>query len=202
MELRREFGIVRGGLDRIRPVFWTLFLLSLIPVCIVLPMAPVKVGVAIIIGWVALLWIAISIVRAQFHYVIPLWVAFYPYCYYLFSFPAEKSIFTVDRAFIVLLTLEMLLAARRGPALVPLTRDLVLSGFFWIIFLLVCFLSLAGHAASEVLPAYRSLVDGMLLPPILGLYVIRHFPFTRDLKKMHAGACVLGIGLCITGLSN
>ena len=81
-------------LDRIA---WLLALLSLIPLCIVLPMAPLKLGLAVIIGWIALLWVAISIARGRFHYVIPLWVAVYPYCYYLLSFPAERSIFTVDR---------------------------------------------------------------------------------------------------------
>ena len=67
-----------------------------------------KVGIAIIVGWTALLWIAISFVRGQFHYIVLMWVAVYPYCYYFFSYPAERSIFTVDRAFIVLLVIEML----------------------------------------------------------------------------------------------
>ncbi len=83
-----------------RPLYWVLVLLSLVPLCVVLPMAPVKIGIAVIGGWIALLWIAISIIRGQFHYVVPVWVAVYPYCYYFFSFPAERSIFTVDRAFI------------------------------------------------------------------------------------------------------
>ena len=86
-----------------RTLFWLLVLFSLVPLCIVLPMAPVKIGIAIIAGWIALLWVAISFVRGHFHYVIPLWVAVYPYCYYFFSFPAERSIFTVDRAFVLLL---------------------------------------------------------------------------------------------------
>ena len=96
--------------------YWLLALLSLVPLCIVLPMAPLKVGIAVIVGWIALLWIAISFARGHFHYVIPLWVAVYPYCYYLFSFPAERSIFTVDRAFIVLLVIEMLVVSRQRAA--------------------------------------------------------------------------------------
>src|SRR5258708_6044688 len=137
---------------------WLLASLSLIPLCIVLPMAPLKIGIAVIIGWIVLLWIATSIARGHFHYVIPLWVAFYPYCYYLLSFPAERSIFTVDRALIVLLTIEMVVARRRGTAGMPLTHDVRVSAYLWGLYLLVCFLSLAGHAPSEVLPSYRSLV--------------------------------------------
>ena len=45
---------------RCAPLYWVLVLLSLVPLCVVLPMAPTKVGVAIIGAWIALLWIAIS----------------------------------------------------------------------------------------------------------------------------------------------
>src|ERR1700738_930905 len=143
-------------------LFWLLVSLSLVPLCIVLPMAPLKIGIAVIVGWTALLWIAISIARGHFHYVIPLWVAVYPYCYYFFSLPAERSIFTVDRALIVLLIIEMVLVSRQRADGVPLTHDVRISAYLWGLYLLVCFLSLAGHAPSEVLPSYRLLVDGML----------------------------------------
>jgi hypothetical protein len=179
---------------------WLLALLSLIPLCIVLPIAPLKIGIAVIIGWIALLWIAISIARGHFHYVIPLWVAVYPYCYYFFSFPAERSIFTVDRALIVLLIIEMVVVSRQQAAGVPLTHDVRISAYLWALYLLVCFLSLAGHAPSEVLPSYRLLVDGMLMPAVLGLFVIRYFPVLEDLKRLHVCACILGIGLFLTGL--
>src|SRR3984885_8285767 len=179
---------------------WLLVLLSLVPLCIVLPMAPLKIGIAVIVGWIALLWIAISIARGHFHYVIPLWVAVYPYCYYFFSFPTERSIFTLDRAFILLLIIEMLVVSRQGVAAAPLTHDVRISAYLWGLYLLVCFLSLAGHAPADVLPSYRSLVDGMLMPAVIGLYTMRYFPLVEDLRKLHVCACILGIGLFITGL--
>jgi hypothetical protein len=188
-----------GPPGTMRPLYWTLVFLSLVPLTIVLPMAPTKVGVAIIAAWVALLWIAIAFARGEFHYAVPWWVALYPYCYSLLSFPVERSIFTVDRAFIILLVIEMLRLSSRRFAGAPLTRDVYISGYFWGLYLLVCFLSLAGHALSEVLPAYRVLVDGILMPALLGLYAIRYFPVLEDLQKLHVGACVLGIGLFITG---
>ena len=101
-----------------RPLYWALLLLSLIPLCVVLPMAPVKVGIAAIAAWVALIWVTISFLQRQFHYAVLLWVAVYPYCYYLLSFPAEHSIFTADRAFIVLLPLKYL--SRHGEISQPL----------------------------------------------------------------------------------
>jgi hypothetical protein len=182
-----------------RTLYWLLVSLSLVPLCIVLPMAPTEVGLAMLTGWIVLIWVAISFVRGQFHYAVLMWVAVYPYCYYLFSYPAERSIFTVDRAFIILLVIEMFVVSRNA-AEVPLTRDVRISGYFWGLYLLVCFLSLVGHAPSEVLSSYRLLVDGMLMPAFFGLYAIRYFPLLKDLQKLHASACILGIGLCVTGL--
>ena len=183
-----------------RPLYWMLVLLSLVPLCIVLPMSPLNVGIGAIAAWVLLLWVAIGFVRGQFHYVVPLWVAVYPYCYYFLTFPKERSIFTVDRALILLLIVEMLLLSRQEVAATPLTREVRVSAYFWGLFLLVCFFSLASHAPSHELAFYRLLVEGMLMPALLGLYAMRYFPLLKDLRMLHACACVLGLGLCATGL--
>src|ERR1700683_274871 len=119
-----------GSPATMRPQYWMLVLLSLVPLAIVLPMAPTRIGIAILAGWIVLLWIAISFARGQFHYVVPMWVAVYPYCYYFFTFPKERSIFTVDRAFVVLLVIEMLVISQKAFA-APLTRDVRISAYFW-----------------------------------------------------------------------
>jgi hypothetical protein len=200
MELFRHSGATDiGAPDTARPLYWVLILFSLVPLCIVLPLAPVKVGIALIGAWIALIWVAISMVRGQFHYVVLLWVAIYPYCYYLFSYPAERSIFTVDRGFIILLLIEMLLISRQG-AVSPLTHDVRMSAYLWGLYLVVCFVPLMGHAPAEVLPSYRLLIDGMLMPALFGLYAMRYFPLLKDLEKLHACACLLGIGLCASAL--
>jgi O-Antigen ligase len=82
----------------------------------------------------------------------------------------------------------------------PLTIDIRISAYCWALYLLLCFLSLANHPAAEVLPSYRLLVDGMLMPPLFGLYAMRFFPFLENVQKLHTCACILGIGLFITGL--
>ena len=186
-----------------RPMYWLLALLSLVPLCIVLPMASTKAGIAILAAWVALLWVAISFARDQFHYVVPVWVAVYPYCYYFLSYPAEHSIFTVDRALVALLVIEMILASCRSSHTHPairLTHDMQFSAYLWGIFLVLCFLSLVDHNPAAILPSYRFLVDGMLMPALLGLYAARYFPLPQDLRRLHTCACVLGIGLFLTGL--
>jgi hypothetical protein len=191
---------VLGPPSASRTLYWGLVLLSFVPLVIVLPMAPTKMGIAIIAAWIALIWIAISFARGQFHYVVVLWVAVYPYCYYLFSYPAERSIFTVDRALILLLVIDMLFFSRPTVA-GPLARDVGISAYFWGLYLLACFLSLSVQGSSDVMPSYRLLVDGMVIPAVLGLYAMRYFPLPKDLRKLHVCACILGIGLCITGLT-
>lgn len=200
MELSENYGVVHGEWARMRPLFWVLCLLSLIPLAVVLPITPTRVGIAIVTGWIALLWVAISFARRQFDYFVLIWVAIYPYCYYFLSFPAERSIFTADRAFIALLTIEMLIASRQSLAAAPLIRDIRISACIWGLYLAVCFVSLASHAPSEALPFYRPLVEGMLMPALFGLYAMRYFPVLKDVQKLHGSACILGVGLCLTGL--
>ena len=112
-------------------------------------------------------------------------MAVYPYCYYFFSFPAERSIFTIDRAFRPTARDRNAPRLATGPPGSPLTRDVRISAYFWGLYLLVCFLSLAGHAPSDVLSSYRFLVDGMVMPAVLGLYAMRYFPLLEDLQKLH-----------------
>jgi hypothetical protein len=199
MELFRDSAATNIELSgTMRPLYWILVLSSLVLLCIVLPMTPTGIGVGLIAGWIALIWVAISFVRGQLHYMVLIWVAIYPYCYYFLSFPKERAIFTVDRALIVLLGVEMLIVSRSSRG-VPLTRDVRISAYLWGLYLLVCSLSLMGHG-PEVFPSYRLLVEGMVMPALLGLYAMRYFPLPQEVRKLHVCACVLALGVCITGL--
>jgi hypothetical protein len=182
----------------LRPLYCVLVLFSLIPI-LVLPTVTTNTGLALLTAWIGLLWISMIFVRGQFHNVAIIWVAVYPYCYYFFSFYVKRSIFTVDRAFILLLVIEMFIVSRQS-VVAPLTSDIRASGYFWGIYLLVCLVPLAGHAPSAVVPSYRMLLEGMLMPPLLGLYAMRYFPLLKSLQKLHLAACVLGLGLGISGL--
>jgi O-Antigen ligase len=182
-----------------RALYGVLALLSLVPLAILLPRTSTATGIAILAGWIALLWISISFVRGQFYYIPLMWVAVYPYCYYYVSFYVKRPILTVDRAFILLLILEMFVVSRH-PFVASLTRDMRISGYFWGLYLLVCCVSLAGHTLTQVLSSSRLLVDGMVIPPLLGLYAARYFPLLKNIQKLHLCACILGLGLCISGL--
>jgi hypothetical protein len=175
---------------------WLLGLLSLVPLCIVLPMAPLKIGIAVIVGWIALLCIAISIARGHLHYMIPLWVAFFPYCYYYFSYPAERSIFTIDRAFIIVLVVEMLVVTRQSFK-TPLTSDIRIAAYVWATYFIVCLVSLWAHSVPDVLGSYRLIFDGILMPALLGFYAMRVFPVIHNLAKIHAAVCILVLGIAV-----
>jgi hypothetical protein len=181
------------------PLYWLISLLSVASIAVVLPLVSTTMGIAMLAGWIGLIWVAIIFVRGQFHYIAILWVAIYPYCYYFFSFYVKRSIFTFDRALIALLIIEIFIVSRRV-AVARLTQEIRISGYFWGLYLLVCFFTLAGHGVAEVLPSYRLLVEGMLMPPLLGLYAIRYFPAFECLKKLHLSACILGLGLGITSI--
>jgi hypothetical protein len=179
-----------------RALSWLLGLLSLFALAVLLPMSPTPVGIAIVGGWIVLIWVAISFIRRRFDYVVLGWVAVFPYCYYFFSYPAERAVFTIDRAFIVLLAIELFFLSRRTCA-APLTRDVRISGCLWALYLVVCFGSLAGHPVFDVLGSYRLLLDGMLMPALLGLYAVWLFPITRNLSKLHGCVCVLMLGIAV-----
>jgi O-Antigen ligase len=183
-----------GSAATMQRLSWLLLILSLVPICIVLPMTSLRIGVATIIAWTALIWIAISFARNQFHNMVLAWLALFPYCYYFLSYPVERSIFTVDRAFSLLLLIELLVVSRYASAL-PLPHDVRVAGYLWTAYLCVCLVSIWGHSVLDVLGSYRLLVDGMLMPALLGLYAIRRFPVTRNLRKIHACLCILMLGV-------
>jgi hypothetical protein len=198
MELSRHHFVetniaTPGGM---RLLYWVLALLSFVPLGVVISMASTKISLAVIGAWTALIWIAISLVRGKFDYIVLAWVSVYPYCYYFLSFPKERSIFTVDRAFILLVVIEMLVLSKQGYT-APLTSDLRVAACLWSVYLFVSFVSLWGIPVGDVLGSYRLLLDGMLLPALFGLYAIRGFPIIRNLTRLHACVCILMIGIAI-----
>ena len=63
VESFRDFEATRNSQSAMtRPLFWLLVsLISLVPLCLVLPLAPTRVGVGAIVVWTILIWIAISL---------------------------------------------------------------------------------------------------------------------------------------------
>jgi O-antigen ligase len=154
----------------------------------ILQLSP-NLALAAMAGWVAAIWVLIFCVWGRFEHVVMAWLFLFPY-YYFFSFPRDHPLFTVDRAFLLLVVL-FLINGRHEQGLMQLTPDIRRAGNFWLVYVVVCLLSLWGHSISEVLGSYRLILDGVVLPAILGLYAIRSFPIMTNLKKVHGCVCIL-----------
>ena len=185
-----------GGRDPSRYIVPPLVGLSLLSIVWVLPHYSTKISLVVLAAWVGVLWVCICYAHAHFDWIALVWMAVYPFCYYFFTFPREHPIFTVDRAFIGLVALTIIVASRHheGP---PLPREIRISGFLWGLYLLTCLLSLWGLPLIEVTGQLHRIAEGLLFPAILGLYVARYFPAWRNISKIHTSICLLSIGLAL-----
>jgi O-Antigen ligase len=188
-------GIAAGPPLGTRTLFWSVLLFSS-SILLLIPLIPTKFALLLVVAWVALMWVAISFIRSHFDYIVLAWLIVYPYCYYFFSFPRERSVFTLDRALFILILLEIGIAShqRSFPAI---TRDIRVSGYIWVAYLFVCVISLWGIPVADVLGSYRLLLDGMLMPAVFGFYGMRLFPIIRNLRKFHACLCVLMLSIAV-----
>jgi hypothetical protein len=167
--------------------------LSLIALVWLLSFQPIKVAAVAVIAWTVLIWIFIAFISRRFDRIVMTWLVAFPFCYYLLAFPRERPIFTVDRAFLLLIFVALICTPRHQ--LLPLRVEVRVAAYLWTAYLFVCFISLWTHPVPHVLDFYRSLVEGMLMPALLGLYAIRIFPIARNLKRIHACVCILMLGI-------
>jgi hypothetical protein len=161
-----------------------------------LSLMSVKIAALIVLAWTVFLWICIYCIRRRFDQIVMVWVVVFPFCYYLFSFPRERALFTVDRAF-VFLVLVTLISTPRDHQFLPLPNDVRFAGYLWGAYLAVCLISLLGHSVLDILSSYRLVLDGMFMPALLGLYAMRFFPVVQNLSKLHACVCILMIGIAV-----
>jgi O-Antigen ligase len=188
-----ELTIGRGNLSR-RLFIPATAALSLITLVGSLSLASIKVAALVVVAWTALIWICIQCIRKRFDRIVMTWLLIFPFCYYLFSFPRERAVFTVDRAFLLLVLLT-LISASRYPQFLPRQTEIRFAGYLWAAYLSVCLLSLLGHPVLDVLSSYRLILDGMLMPALLGLYALRFFPVVKNLKRLHACVCILMLNI-------
>ena len=146
--------------------------------------------------WTVSIWICILIIRRRFDRVVLAWLVIFPFCYYFFSFPREQAIFTVDRAFLLLILLMFVIGYRQHQA-PPMQTDVRIAGYLWAAYLVVCLISLIGHPVAATLSSYRLMVDGMMMPALLGLYALRFFPAVENLRRLHTCICTLMVGIGI-----
>src|SRR6266849_2179899 len=155
--------------------------------CILVPEA----GLVVVIGCVALWFLALvgEAVHGRIDGILLCWAAALPLGPYFLSFPRDHSIVTLDRVVILFALLGMYFA-KRG-ALVEVPRTLRHAALVWLVFILAASIGLGK--SPNVLNSAKILLDGFLLPVLLGWCVIALLDVRQRLHTIHTAVCISSI---------
>jgi O-antigen ligase len=155
--------------------------------CILVPEA----GLVLVIGCVAVWFVTLvgDVFRGKIDRILLLWAAALPLGPYFLSFPRQHSIVTLDRVVILVALMGVFLAKRSMRIAVP--RTLRRAGLAWLAFIAVAAVTLGK--SPNVLNTAHELLDGLLLPLLLGWCVIARFDVRRGLPTLHTAVCVSSV---------
>src|SRR2546427_771058 len=155
--------------------------------CILVPEA----GLVVVGGCVALWFLALvgEAVRGKIEGILLWWAAALPLGPYFLSFPREHSLLTLDRVAIFFAFIGLYFAKQSTPIEVP--RTLRRAGLAWLAFIAVAGATLGKSA--NVLNTAHELLDGLLLPFLLGWCIIARFDVRRRLPTLHTAICISSI---------
>jgi hypothetical protein len=180
-----------------RYAYWTLILISFFVTAVIAPMLPAVASVAIVAAWASLLWITLAIINNYIDKLVVCWLALSPYLYYYLVFPEHTPVITPDRILVFILCIFMCIACR-SVRLDLIPNDARLSAYFWILYLLVCVISLRNHPIThELFGSYRLLLEGLVFPFIVGIYAMLFFDLKKNLYMLHSCICLLSLGICV-----
>ena len=148
----------------------------------------------VVVGGCAALWfvgLVGNVFRGRSDGILLCYALAFPFGYCLLSFPREHSIVTLDR--VVILVAFMGLFLVKPSMLIAVPKALRWAGLAWLAFIVVAGFTL-GKSPSPMNEA-RILVDGFLLPLLLGWCVIARFDVRRRLPTLHTVVCISSI-LC------
>jgi O-antigen ligase len=154
---------------------------------VLVPMAGLVVGIGCVAAW--FLGVVADALGGKIDRILLLWAAALPLGPYFLSFPREQSVITLDRVVILVAFMGLFLAKRSSRMAVPMT--LRRAGLAWLAFIAVAAVTL-GKSAS-VLNTAHELIDGFLLPLVLGWCVIARFDVRRRLPTLHTAVCISSI---------
>ena len=155
--------------------------------CILVPEA----GLVLVGGCLALWFLTLlgEAVRGRIDGILLVWVAALPLVPYFLSFPREHSIVTLDRVAIFFAFLGLYFA--KPGTLVEVPATLRRAGLVWLIFIMATCVGLGK--SPNVLNSAKILLDGFLLPVLLGWCVIARFDVRQRLHSIHTAVCISSI---------
>ncbi len=148
-------------------------------------------GLVAVIGCMVV-WFAIlvgDVFRGRIEGILLWWAAALPLGPYFLSFPREHSLVTLDRVAILFAFTGLYFAKHR--TLIEVPRALRRAGLTWLAFIAVAGVTLGK--SPNVLNTAHELLDGLLLPVLLGWCVIARFDVRRRLPTIHTAVCISSI---------
>ena len=155
--------------------------------CILVPEA----SLVVVIGCVALWFLALvgEAVRGRIDGILLCWAAALPLGPYFLSFPRDHSLVTLDRVVILLAFLGLYFANTSTLTAIP--RVLRQAGLAVLVFTAVAAVSL--RESPNVLNSAQNMLEGFVLPPLLGWCVIARFDVRGRLPTIHTAICISSI---------
>jgi O-antigen ligase len=155
--------------------------------CILMPEA----GLVVVGGCLALCFLTLlgEAVRGRIDGILLVWTAALPLVPYFLSFPREHSLVTLDRVVVFFAFLGLYFAKRS--ALVEVPRTLRHAGLVWLVFIMAACVGLGK--SPNVLNSAKILLDGFLLPVLLGWCVIALLDVRQRLHAIHTAVCISSI---------
>ena len=174
------------------------YLLLFLPVAAALLFLPklwVLAAAGVIAACMLAVFIAASVLHGRVEDLVLGWVLVFPLGYYFLTFPRERSIFTLDRAFIALLLVAIVFRSRRQAF--PLPLPLREAGIAWALFLAAALVSV--RLAANPLGNAKELLDVFALPAVFAWYVVRDFPVRKHLAALHHLICLMTVYVAAIG---
>lgn len=148
-------------------------------------------GLVVVAGCAALwsLGMVGDALRGRLEGILLCWAAVFPLGYYFLSFPRGQSLVTLDR--VVVLVAFIGLCLTKPNALTESPTGLQRAGFACLAFMAISCITLKDSPSP--LNGVRILLDGFLLPVLLGWCVIAKFDVRGRLSAIHTAVCTSSI---------
>ncbi len=142
--------------------------------------AAALLGVPILLLIVYVLW---SVFHGDGNPILLGWVFLFPFGYYFLSYPREHPIVTLDRVVVFLLLVTIGFAPRRRVTVIP--SSIRRAALTWASYLLIAAVSMIASANPVTPYKARIFLEALIMPALLGWFVIRNFSVGSHLRLLH-----------------
>lgn len=151
---------------------------------------------AVALATALIAWLGYCAVKGNCDKILIGWVFLYPLGYYLLSYPRDRPVIQFDRMLILFIIMGMLTAPkfRTREVQADLKRVAIAFGLF------LAVTGLSFFTGAKTVTVGRLIVDTLLLPAILGLYIVRQFRLEGNEKWLHAAICVISVYCAVIGV--